>query len=69
LALSSWQVTQSSFTLAWVRTTLPSFAGAWHISQLLSAKGGCMKRAISLGAAEVCGSWHSTQLADPNGWF
>jgi len=29
----------------------------------------CMNFAINLGAADWCGSWHSTQFAVPKGWF
>src|SRR5208283_2402559 len=68
-ALSEWQVRQRSLTLAWVRTTLPFFAAAWQVSQLLSANGGWVNLAISLGAADWCGSWHCRQFAVPNGWF
>src|SRR5579863_4373304 len=52
LAFSSWQVTHSDFTSLCVRTTFPSFAGAWHISHDLSANGGCINFRISLGAAD-----------------
>src|ERR1035438_4395412 len=69
LALSSWQVTQIDLASAWVSTTLPSFAGAWQVSQLLASKGGCRNFTISLGDADWCGSWHSRQLAAAKGWF
>src|SRR6516165_10496227 len=62
LALSSWQVTHSDFTSAWVSTTFPSLAGAWHVSQPFPWNGTCWNFAISLGEADSCGSWHSTQL-------
>src|SRR5579859_7696910 len=51
-AWSPWQVTQSDFTSVCVSTTLPSFAGAWHVSHDLSANGGCRNCRISLGAAD-----------------
>src|ERR1700685_2218810 len=56
LALSSWQVTHNAFASLWVSTTFPSLAGAWQTSHCLSAKGGWVNFAISLGAAEACGS-------------
>src|ERR1700690_2023545 len=68
-ALSEWQVTQMSLTFFWVRTTLPSFAGAWHVSQLFSANGGCVNLAISFGADDWCGSLHCRHFAPANGWF
>src|SRR5208337_4938783 len=69
VACLSWHITHNVFASACVSTTFPSFAGAWHNSHCLSAKGGCMNLAISFGAADWCGSWHCKQFAVPNGWF
>src|ERR1700733_14123919 len=69
LALSSWQGTQRALALGCVSTSFPSFAGAWQTSHCLSAKGGWVNFAISLGAADWCGSWQLTQLAVSNGLF
>src|SRR5208282_4138122 len=68
-ALSSWQVTHNAFTSFSVSTTFPSLAGAWQTSHCFSANGGCSNFASNFGNADWCGSWHCTQLADPNGWF
>src|SRR5271157_4828669 len=65
-ACSSWQVTQSALVSVCVSTTLPSFAVAWQMSQVLSANGGCRNFAISLGPADWCGSWQLRQFAVPN---
>src|SRR5260221_414043 len=67
LAFSSWHVTQSDFASGCVSTTFPSFAGAWQTSHCLSANGGCVYWASSLGAFDWCGSWHCTQFAVPKG--
>src|SRR5690348_12667116 len=69
LACSSWHVTQSDFTSFCASTTFPSFAWAWQTSHCLSANGGWVNFAISLGAAESCGSWQVVQSAVANGWF
>src|SRR3974390_944732 len=76
-ACSSWHIAQNARESLWVRTTLPSFAGWWQVSQLLSANGGCTCFCISLGNAESCGLWqlvHATfskgcpWCAFPNCW-
>src|ERR1700686_5024279 len=56
LALSSWQVTHSALASVCVSTTFPSFAGAWQTSHCLSANGGWVNFATSLGAADWWGS-------------
>src|SRR5579871_2282505 len=63
LAFSSWQVTHSDLASACVSTTFPFLGALWQTSQFLSAKGGCVNFAISLGAADWCGSWQVTQSA------
>src|ERR1039458_6188096 len=65
--LSLWQVTQIDFTSACASTTLPSLAGAWHVSQDLSANGGCRNCRISFGTADWCGSWQLVQSAVAKG--
>jgi hypothetical protein len=50
-----------------VSTTFPFCAGAWHISQLLSAKGGWGNRCINLGDADWCGLWQAMQSAVAKG--
>src|SRR5579863_3103086 len=66
-ALSLWQVTQIDFTSACTSTTLPSLAAAWHVSQDLSANGGCRNCRISFGEADWCGSWQLVQSAASKG--
>src|SRR6202044_604548 len=51
-ALSSWQVTHRALASACVSTTFPSFAGAWHISQLRDSNGGCWNLVINFGDAD-----------------
>src|SRR4051812_12469030 len=69
LPCSSWHVRQSALLSVCVSTTLPSLAGAWHVSQLLPWNGACWNFAISLGESDWWGSWHCTQLAAANGWL
>src|SRR5579862_30660 len=68
-ALSSWQVTQRLFASGWVSTTLPSFAGAWQVSHAPGWNAAWVNFAISFGASDWCGSWHSRQLAEAKGWL